>query len=53
MIADYVYHFIPLHRPHREKEDLEHVIKAVLNAEYYFGKPLHFNDPFDCKPNFR
>ena len=53
MIADYIYHFMPLHRSGREKEDLEHVKSAILHAEYFFGSPLDFNDPFDCKPNFR
>ena len=51
-IADYVYHFMPLHRAGREREDLDHVKAAVLNSEYFFSNPLHFNDPFDCKPNF-
>lgn len=53
MIADYVYHFMPLRRSGCEREDLEHVKSAVLHSEYFFGSPLNFNDPFDCKSNFR
>lgn len=53
MIADYVYHFMPLRRRGLEREDFEHVEAAVLHSEYFFGNPLEFNDPFDCKPNFR
>lgn len=53
LIADYVYHFMPLRRRGSEREDLEHVKAAVLRSEYFFGNPLEFNDPFDCKPNFR
>jgi hypothetical protein len=53
MIADFVNHFMPLHRCCREQEDLNHVKAAILGSEYFFGNPLNFNDPFDCKPNFR
>lgn len=53
MIADYLYHFMPLGRKGIEQKDFENVKSAVLNSSYYFNSPLYFNDPFDCKANFR
>ena len=53
MIADYVYHFMPLRRPGREENDIKNVKLAVLKSGYFFDNPSNFNDPFDCKPNFR
>lgn len=53
MIDDYIYHFMPLGRPDRKERDIERVKAAVLQSKYFFGSPLDFNDPFDCKPNFR
>lgn len=52
-IYKYVYHFMPLQREGHKGRDMNNVKAAVLRSEYFFSNPLQFNDPFDCKPNFR
>lgn len=35
-----------------KEQNIERVKRIFLNHEVYFSRPLDFNDPFDCQPNF-
>jgi len=42
---DFIYKYRPI-------DAKGHTKRILTHSELYFSRPLNFNDPFDCRPDF-